>query len=105
MKYLLVGDDYQRLYFEDDEQTCSIRFDPRENDWIPAFSELLWARIGFDSSEPDDSLYRYGNISCMPDIIEITKEEAEAFVKQPINEDELLDYFMWIKKNKCIEAA
>lgn len=98
MKYLLVGDDYQRLFIEDDEQTTSIRFDVKEDDWVPAFSELLWARIGFDPSEPEDSPYRYGNTSCMSEIVEITHEEAEAFILQKINEKEVFDYLMWIKE-------
>lgn len=100
MKYLLLGDDYKKLFIEDDEQTTSIRFDPKEDDWVPGFSELLWARIGFDPSEPEDSPYRYGNLSCMPDIVEITHEEAEAFISQKINEAEVLDYLMWIKEVK-----
>lgn len=98
MKYLLVGDDDKTLFMEDDEQTTSIRFDVKEDDWVPAFSELFWARIGFDPSEPEDSPYRYGNTSCMPEIVEITHEEAEAFISQNINEKEAFDYLMWIKE-------
>lgn len=76
MKYLLLGDDYKVLLIEDDKQQYSIKYDPQTNEWLPGGDELFNNRVGFDSSEPIDSPYRYGNSSCMLQIVEITHEEA-----------------------------
>ena len=86
MKYLLLGDDYKTLFIEDDEQQCSIKYDPQTKEWYPGGNELFNNRVGFDSSEPIDSPYRYGNSSCMRSIVEITHEEAEAFISEEIDE-------------------
>ena len=56
MKYLLLGDDYKTLFIEDDEQQYSIKYDPQTKGWYPGGSELFNNRVGFDSSEPIDSL-------------------------------------------------
>ena len=87
MKYLLLGDDYKTLFIEDDEQQYSIKYDPQTKQWRPGSNELFDNRVGFDSSEPIDSPYRYGNSSCMLPIVEITREEAEAFISQEIDEE------------------
>ena len=87
MKYLLLGDDYKTLFIEDDEQQYSIKYDPQTKQWRPGSNELFDNRVGFDSSEPIDSPYRYGNSSCMRPIVEITHEEAEAFISQEIDEE------------------
>ena len=48
----------------------------------------IWdARVGFDPSESEDSPYRDGNGSCMPDITEITKEKAEDYLGAKIDEN------------------
>ena len=86
MKYLLIGDDDQILFIEDDEQHHCVFYSPYKKKWIPGGDRLWRYRIGFDESEPEDSFYRYGNGSCMPDIIEITKEQAEAFISKRIYE-------------------
>ena len=87
MKYLLLGDDYKTLFIEDNKQQYSIKYDPKTKQWYPGGNELFNNRVGFDSSEPIDSPYRYGNSSCMRSIEEITYEEAEAFISQEIDED------------------
>ena len=95
MKYLLLGDEYKALFVEDDEKQYSIKYDPQTKGWYPGGNELFNNRVGFDSSEPIDSPYRYGNSSCMRSIVEITREEAEVFISQEINENflnELLKY-------------
>ena len=89
MKYLLLGDDYKTLYVETDDQVASLRYDKNQNKWVPGGTALFDNRVGFDPSEPEDSIYRYGNTDCMKEIKEISKEEAEAFIKQKIEEKEL----------------
>ena len=86
MKYLLLGDDYKVLYVETDNQTASLRFDKEKKQWVPGGTALFDNRYGFDSSEPEDSIYRWGNGSCMEDIVEITREEAEKFIDTKIDE-------------------
>ena len=96
MKYLLLGDDYKKLFVENDEQTCSFCFHPKERKWVYGGMELWDNRVGFDDSEPEGSPYRYGNDSCMREIVEITKEAAEAFIQTTIDEEvitELLNQF------------
>ena len=79
MKYFLLGDDYKTLYVETDDQVASLRYDKNQNKWVPGGTALFDNRVGFDPSEPEDSIYRYGNTDCMKEIKEISKEEAEAF--------------------------
>lgn len=89
MKYLLLGDNYKKLFVEDDKQLFSLRYDKKADKWVDG-GMILWDnRVGFDESEPEGSPYRYGNGSCMEDIVEITKEEAEEFISTPINVEEL----------------
>lgn len=88
MKYLLLGDTYQKLFVEDDQRMYSIRYDKNSDKWVHGGTELWDNRLGFDSSEPEDSIYRYGNSDCMEDIVEITKEDAEYFIGKKINEKE-----------------
>ena len=89
MKFLLLGDDYKTLYVETDNQMVSLRFDKSQNKWVPGGTALFDNRVGFDPSEPEDSIYRYGNSDCMKEIKKISKEEAEAFTSQNIDEKEL----------------
>ena len=89
MKFLLLGDDYKRLFVEDDKQLFSLRYDKNADKWVDGGMTLWDNRVGFDESEPEWSPYRYGNGSCMEDIVEITKEEAEEFISKPIDADEL----------------
>ena len=84
MKFFLLGDDYKRLFVEDDEQLFSLRYDMNLGEWVDGGTTLFDNRIGFDASEPEDSPYRYGNDSCMEGIVEISKEEAETFISKPI---------------------
>lgn len=86
MKYLLLGEEHKTLFIEDDEQLYSIRYDFKSGEWRPGDNELFNNRVGFDSSEPIDSPYRYGNSSCMSPIVEISHEEAEAFISKKIDE-------------------
>ena len=73
MRYLLVGDYTKILFAEDEVSEVAIYYNVREDKWYEN-TYLLWEkRIGFDPSEPEDSIYRYGNIPC---IEEITKAEA-----------------------------
>ena len=89
MKFLLLGDNYKRLFVEDDKQLFSLRYDSKLGKWVDGGTTLLDNRVGFDPSEPEDSIYRYGNSDCMKEIKEISKEEAEAFISQKINNKEL----------------
>ena len=93
MKYLLLGDDYKVLFIEDDKQQYSIRYDKNDCRWVQGGTALWDNRVGFDESEPEDSIYRYGNSSCMKEIREITKEEAEAFISKDIVEEEVIATF------------
>ena len=86
MKYLLLGDEHKTLFIEDDKQLYSIRYDFKSGEWRPGDDELWRNRVGFDGSEPIDSPYRYGNSSYMQTIVEITHEEAEAFISKEIDE-------------------
>ncbi len=88
MKYLLLGDSRQRLYVED-ERCVSFCFDTKEEKWVSGGFDLLDARVGFDPFEPEDSIYRIGNLSCMEKIVEISKQEAEQFIHRKIDESEL----------------
>ena len=97
MKYLLLGDEYKTLFVEDDEKQYSIKYDPQSRGWYPGGSELFNNRVGFDSSEPIDSPYRYGNSSCMRPIVEITHEEAEAFIRENIKEKDIQRLLRGIK--------
>ena len=87
MQYLLLGDEHKTLFIEDDEQLYSIRYDFKSGEWRPGDNELFNSRVGFDSSEPIDSPYRYGNSSCMKPIVEISHEEAEVFISKKIDEE------------------
>ena len=88
MKYLLLGDECKTLFIEDDKGN-SIRYDAKAKQWYPGHDELWRNRVGFDSSESEDSPYRYGNSSCMETIVEITHEEAETFISEKINQEEV----------------
>ena len=88
MKYLLVGDIFQILYVEDGEGH-TFRFNKNENKWIKDGYSLFVASTGFDESEPEGSPYRYGSGDYLQEIVEISKEEAEAFISQPIDEEEI----------------
>ena len=103
MKYLLVGDDYKTLYVEDDQQSHSIVYNPIDDIWVPSKNELWSFRVGFDPSEPEDSIYRYGNTDCMRTIKEITKEEAEAFIGKKINEKEIRRMLSFLKRTELYD--
>lgn len=99
MKYLLLGDNYKTLFIEDDELQYSIKYDLKTKQWYPGGNELFDNRVGFDSSEPIDSHYRYGNSSCMRSIVEITHEEAERFASQEIDEESVEHLLREIKRH------
>ena len=103
MKYLLVGDEYKTLYVEDDQQLHSIVYNPIDDIWLPGKNELWSFRVGFDSSEPEDSIYRYGNTDCMKEIKEITKEEAEAFISKKIDEKEIRRMLRFLKRTELYD--
>ena len=100
MKYLLLGDENKTLFIEDDEQLYSIRYNPSKDEWCLGGSELWDNRVGFDSSEPEDSPYRYGNSSCMKTITEISHEEAEAFISKKIDKEGVQRLLKQIKRIK-----
>ena len=91
MKYLLLGDDgdIKRLFIEDEKGIKSVRYNAKEQKWVPGGSELFDNRIGFDPYEPEGSPYRYGCGGCMKDIVEISKEDAEKFISKSIDEEEI----------------
>lgn len=93
MRYLLLGDDYKKLFIEDEKHFRSFRYDTNKEQWVPGGAELFDNRIGFDASEPEGSPYRYGCSSCMKDIVEKTKEDAEIFIGKSIDEKKLLQLF------------
>lgn len=104
MKYLLLGDDYKTLFVEGDKQQYSIKYDTQTKEWYPGGNELFNNRVGFDSSEPIDSPYRYGNSSCMRPIVEITHKEAEAFISHEIDEEYVLRLLKQISFNiDCVK--
>ena len=86
MKYLLVGDDEKTLYVSDDNKHRSMFYNEYLDEWIDGGSKLWEISVGFDESEPIGSPYRWGNISSMPDIVEISKEQAETFINKKIDE-------------------
>ena len=102
MKYYLLGDETKILFIEDDKQLYSVFYNKVEETWMYGGTRLLDARIGFDPSEPEDSPYRYGNSSCMPEINEISKNEAEAFIKKPIDDKEIEKILKRNKKETCL---
>ena len=87
MKYLLLGDDYKRLFVENDKQTFAIFYDAKNNMWYDGTYTLWKNRVGFDPSEPEDSMYRYGNSSSMEEIVVITHEQTEEFLSQKFTEE------------------
>ena len=103
MKYLLVGDEDKTLFIEDDEQRHSIFYSEYQKKWLPGGDRLWRYRVGFDESEPEDSIYRYGNGSCMPEIKEITKEEAEAFISKKIDEKEIRRLLRFLKRTELYD--
>ena len=94
MKYLLMN---SCLYVENDITGISLRYHKPLKKWVDGGHDLWDSRVGFDESEPIGSPYRYGNGSCMDDITEITKEEAEKFIDQNIDES-LLVYLLSYKE-------
>ena len=91
MKYLLLGNQYQNLYIEDDQRLYSYRYDKEKQCWVNGGTTLNEARWGYDDSEDDCSMYRYGSSTSLLDIIEISKEEAEQFINHPIDEQYLIN--------------
>ena len=90
MKYILViKDGYKMLFIEDDRELYSVRYDKIDKKWVKGGTYLNDARLGYDPSEPPESPYRFGNLSCMADLVKITKEEAEEFISSPIDEEEV----------------
>ena len=89
MKYFLLGDDFKDLYVESDDYASSLRYDKSQRKWVPGGTALFDNRVGFDSSEPEDSIYRYGNTDRTKGIKEISKEEAEVFISLMIDENDL----------------
>lgn len=100
MKYLLLGDDYQTLFVEDDEGFYSLRYDINNHKWVNGGTTLLDNRIGFDPSEPEDSIYRFGNSDCMKTIREISHHEAELFISSKIDEKSLIKKLESLKVHK-----
>ena len=85
--YMFLIDNPIKLFVENEKHTECLRYDKRKRKWVPGELELWENRVGFDDSEPEDSIYRYG---CMcKEIIPTNKEKAEEFIKKPIDELEL----------------
>ena len=92
-KYLLLREeDYQQLFVENDKGV-SFWFSPRLKMWVYAGWKLSDARVGYDPSESEGSGYRFANSSEMKKIIEVSKEEAEKFLNQYIDDDEIIKLF------------
>lgn len=89
MKYLLLGDETKTLFVENSDATKSLFYDAKNKKWRNGGTRLWEARVGFDSSEPEDSPYRYGNSSSMLEIKEISKKEAEFFIRKRIDEKKI----------------
>lgn len=89
MEYVIM-DDYgiKELYIEYGPGTCA-HYIKHRNEWVDGGWDLMDARVGFDESEPEGSPYRFGNGSCMHDIVQITKEEAEAIVGSSIDPEKI----------------
>ena len=85
MKYLLVGDSDKTLFIENEITNKCVFYSKTKDMWFDGGTRLMDARVGFDPYEPEGSPYRYGNGSCLLDIVEITKEEAEAFINRKID--------------------
>lgn len=92
MKYFLVGDEYQVLYADYGFLMAAI-FRKDDKTWKYVGPRLDDYRHGYDPSEPEGSGYGYGNHSCMEKIVPITKEEAEEFIGDPIDEEKLINLF------------
>lgn len=90
--YLLVGDEDPVLFIEND-QYVSIKYLSINKKWVAGGHELNDARYGYDPSEPEGSPYRFGNHSEMKRIKRISKEEAEEFIHNSINLEELNSLF------------
>ena len=85
MRFILLGDEAKVLFVEGRKNLTSLRYDKKKEEWVDGGSILLDNRLGFDSSEPIDSPYRFGSFSNMKDETKITKEEAEEFIGKPID--------------------
>lgn len=83
------------LYVENDFTGISLCYHKSLKKWVDGGYDFWDSRVGFDESEPIGSPYRYGNGSCMDDITEITKEEAEKFIDQKIDESLLVDLLIY----------
>ena len=89
MKYLLLGDDTKTLFVENEKQTFAIYYDAKNNMWYNGTYKLWKNRVGFDPSEPVDSPYRYGNLSCMEEIVNITRKQAEEFLSRKFTDAQI----------------
>ena len=90
-RYFLVGDDSKTLFMEDKVSKIAIYYNAKDNKWYEGTYKLWQCRVGFDPSEPSDSIYRYGNLSYMEDIVEITESEAEQFLGRKITKEEIME--------------
>ena len=52
-------------------------------EWVPDEKSVIMDHlVGFDKWEPEDSPYRFGNLSIMAEIEQISCEEAEQRIKE-----------------------
>ena len=77
----------------------------KEKKWIKGKTELFDARVGYDPYELEDSIYKYGTGEYLLDIIQITKEEAEAFISECIDEDDIAYLIHLIIKKVDIKST
>ena len=93
MKYYIVGDEFKNLFIEDEASEIAIYYNQKDNKWHEG-TYILWKnRVGYDPSEPVGSMYRYGNLSCMEEIVEITEAEAEQFLSRKITKEEIAETY------------
>lgn len=90
IRYLLVGDDEKRLFVSDKDKNRCALYDKNEDKWIYLGAKLWELSVGFDPYEPVGSPYRWGSTSYLPDMVDITKEEAETIINKKIDEEMII---------------
>lgn len=89
-------DDRKSLYAE--IGNVSLCYLKNQKIWEGRGPELMDARVGYDKFEPEDSPYKF-TASNMKDMVEISKQEAEKYIGQKINENEIIKLFYTVIAN------
>ena len=85
MDYWLIGNKQKTLFIANKGGWRSYYFDVKEKTWKDGGCKVADVIHGFDSSEPADSPYAFGNFDIDFDVI--SKEEAESFIGESIDEE------------------